>query len=245
MSGIGSIPDAYVIDLSNRELYIVEIELSSHPVYDHIVKQLTKFINGIENPDAKNQIINVLYEEIVRDIVLKATVQKSIRSVEVYRFISKLLSKPPRIVVIVDEKTPEIEEACKVLKYQPYIIELKTFVREDAENIQAHLFEPLSIIEKTAKKGKEEEKKPLPEHYKNWESLLAWVNDNVREIVKVLTDNIMSLGNVTPVIHGKNYCFYKGKPNIRSIFAAFILTKGALNVRIRVDPTTFRNLKSA
>ena len=90
LSGIGSIPDAYVIDLSKRELYIVEIELSSHPVYDHIVKQLTKFINGIENPHTRNQIINMLYEEINRDIVLKATIQKTTGSLEVYRFISTL-----------------------------------------------------------------------------------------------------------------------------------------------------------
>ena len=38
-SGIGSIPDAYVIDFSKpSKFYVVENELSSHPVYDHIVK---------------------------------------------------------------------------------------------------------------------------------------------------------------------------------------------------------------
>jgi hypothetical protein len=140
-SGIGSIPDAYVINLSKSELYVVENELSTHPVYDHIVRQLTKFINGIENQNAKNQIIDMLYDEINKDAVLRATVQKAIDSTDVYRFISKLLSKPPRIVIIVDQRTPEIEEACKVLKYQPDIIEFKTFIREDAPNVHAHLFD--------------------------------------------------------------------------------------------------------
>jgi len=242
LSGIGSIPDAYVIDLSKRELYIVEIELSSHPVYDHIVKQLTKFINGIENPHAKNQIINMLYEEINRDIVLKATIQKTTGSPEVYRFISTLLSKPPRIIVIVDKKTSEIEEACKVLKYQPSIVELKIFSREDAENVQAYLFEPVSIVEKAIEKAKEGEKL-TPRHYRDWESMLAWVNDNVREIVYSLKNEIMSLRNVVPVIHGKYLCFYKGKPSIRSIFAVFLLTKEALNIRIRVEPSTFKDPK--
>jgi len=41
-SGIGSIPDAYVINLSKSELYVVENELASHPVYDHVMKHLTK-----------------------------------------------------------------------------------------------------------------------------------------------------------------------------------------------------------
>jgi len=41
VSGIGSIPDAYVIRLSRNEWYVVENELASHPIYDRIVKQLT------------------------------------------------------------------------------------------------------------------------------------------------------------------------------------------------------------
>ena len=46
-AGIGSIPDAYVIKLSKPyEWYVIENELASHPIYDHIVKQLTKFMNG-------------------------------------------------------------------------------------------------------------------------------------------------------------------------------------------------------
>ncbi len=40
-SGIGSIPDAYVLDLSEPySWYVVENELSTHPIYEHIVSQL-------------------------------------------------------------------------------------------------------------------------------------------------------------------------------------------------------------
>jgi len=40
-SGIGSIPDAYVIKLSKPyQWYVVENELASHPVYDHIVRHV-------------------------------------------------------------------------------------------------------------------------------------------------------------------------------------------------------------
>jgi len=127
-SGIGSIPDAYVISLTKPyEWYVVENELASHPVYDHIVKQLTKFINGIANPNAKNQILDVLYDEINKDNVLKATVQRLIDSTDIYRALSKLLSNHPRIVIVIDQKTPEVEEACQVLKYKTDIVEFKTF----------------------------------------------------------------------------------------------------------------------
>jgi hypothetical protein len=149
ISGIGTIPDAYVICLSRKEWYVVENELASHPIYDHIVKQLTKFINGIENQNTKNQIIDMLYDEINNDIILKATVQKKLGPTDTYHFLSKLISKLPTIVIVIDQKTPEIIDACRALKYQPHIIEFKTFIREDAANIHANLFEPLYEAEET------------------------------------------------------------------------------------------------
>jgi predicted transport protein len=243
LSGIGSIPDAYVINLSRAELYVVEIELASHPVYDHIVKQLTKFINGIENLDTRNQIIDMLYDEIDSDIVLRAIVQKAIGSTDIYRFVSKLLSKPPRIVIVVDKKTPEIEEACRVLKYQTDIIQFQTFVREDAPNVKAHLFEPLYGVERVEVKEKEERERKIPEHYKDWQSLYAWVEDNVKDITKALESSIISINpsEVSKGVHGRYLCFYRGKPGTKSIFAAFLLTKKALKVRIRTDPHTFKD----
>lgn len=45
-SKIGSIPDAYVVSFRYGEWYVVENELSSHPIYDHIVNQLNRFLNG-------------------------------------------------------------------------------------------------------------------------------------------------------------------------------------------------------
>jgi hypothetical protein len=143
ISGIGTIPDAYVICLSRREWYVVENELASHPIYDHIVKQLTKFINGIENQNTKTQIIDMLYDEINNDIILKATVQKKLGSTDPYHFLSKLISKTPTIVIVIDQKTPEIIDACRALKYQPHIIQFKTFTREDAQTIRAHEFDSI------------------------------------------------------------------------------------------------------
>jgi hypothetical protein len=143
LSGIGSIPDAYVINLKKNEWYVVEIELSSHPVYNHVVNQISRFINAIENSNTTTQIMEAIYKAINDDVILKATVEKSIDSREIHRYVYELFSKAPKIVIIVEQKNPELEDACRALKYQPYIEEFKTFVREDAPNIRAHLFEPM------------------------------------------------------------------------------------------------------
>jgi predicted transport protein len=246
VSGIGSIPDAYAINLSKPfEWYVVENELASHPVYDHIVKQLTKFINGIANQNAKSQIIDTLYDEINKDNVLKAIVQKLVDSTDIYRVLSKLLSNPPRIVIIIDEKTSEVEEACQVLKYKTDIVEFKTFVRENSPNIRAHLFEPLNFAQEILEKRDREiqGKKSVPEHYRTWEKKLSWVDENVREIETELKNRIIQFGGVKHKPSGPDYIFYMGEPITKSIFVGLFLTKKALKVRIRTDPATFNDPK--
>jgi len=243
-SGIGSIPDAYVINLTKpSEWYVVENELASHPVYDHIVKQLTKFINGITNQSARSQILDMLYDEINKDTVLKATVQKLVESTDIYRALSKLLATTPRIVIIIDEKTSDVEEACQVLKYETDIVEFKTFEREGAESVRAYLFEPLHAVGKPKLGEKQEGRRPTPEHYRIWEKKLEWVDENVKDIVEELTDRIVQLGGITHKTSGPDYVFYKGSPSTKSVFAGFFISKKALKVRIRTDPTTFKDPK--
>jgi hypothetical protein len=160
-SGIGSIPDAYVVKLCEPyEWFVIENELATHPVYDHVVRQLTKFINGIENKNARNQILDLLYEQINKDNSLRSKVSTKTGSAEIYHFLSKLiLTKKPRIVVIIDEVTQELEEAAHALSYTPDLVEFRTFTREDNSKSYAHLFEPLiqsnknQLSDKASKSG--------------------------------------------------------------------------------------------
>ena len=51
---IGSIPDGYVIVFGDSPCWhVVEAELSCHPLYEHIVQQISRFINGIKNPNTQ------------------------------------------------------------------------------------------------------------------------------------------------------------------------------------------------
>jgi predicted transport protein len=245
-SGIASIPDAYVITLSKPyEWYIVENELSTHPVYSHIVPQISKFISGIDNLRSQREIRDILYKEITQDKVLKASVEKMIHPQEIHHFLSSMVSKSPEIAIIIDEVTAEVREASKALKKlgEIELVEFKTFVREDAPNVRAHLFKPLYVVEKITRKGGKKGKKEIPEYYKSWEKKLEWVHENINDVAKVLTNNILELDGVIHKPSGPDYVFYKGKPSIKSVFAGFFLTKKALKVRIRTDSATFRDTR--
>ncbi|GAH80906.1 unnamed protein product, partial [marine sediment metagenome] len=108
-SGIGSIPDGYVIIFGDKpHWHVVEVELSSHPLYEHIVPQVSKFINGIKNPSTQKEIVDVLYREINGDEFLKLHLKKGIGTTEIYKFLADLLSKLPVVTIIIEKHTEQL-----------------------------------------------------------------------------------------------------------------------------------------
>ena len=60
-AGIGSIPDGYVVVFgSPPQWFVVEVELSSHQLYEHIVPQISKFASGVSNAASQSQIVGAM-----------------------------------------------------------------------------------------------------------------------------------------------------------------------------------------
>lgn len=154
-ASIGSEPDGIVIDPVNAKLYIIEAELSKHDPYKHINDQLTRFINGLDSLATKNMIVDALNDEIEANKDLEGYFKEKVGE-NLHKWLSKLLSKPPTIVVVIEEKTPEVVEACKILtrSYDTRILEFQTFQREDAPTVHAHLFDTLYELEPAREGGK-------------------------------------------------------------------------------------------
>ena len=153
LSGIGSIPDGYVIILGIApQWHIVEAELSSHPLDQHIVSQVSRFITGIKNPSTQRDIVGAIYNEVTKDGYLKLKVEEAIKPTEIYKFLSDLISKSPVLTIIIEKNTEGLREAISTLAYPQEIkvVEFQTFVRERVGlQVHAHLFEPLYQPSKT------------------------------------------------------------------------------------------------
>jgi len=149
LGGVGSIPDGYVLSLSKPYRWsIVEVELSSHRIFEHIVPQLNKFVQGIRDPNSRKRIVSAMYNEIKGDAVTEAIVRERIGSGEIYRFLTDAIDKPPVLVIVIDEKTKKLEEACDSVPISDKrIVEFRIFERVDVGIRNAFLFEP--IKEKT------------------------------------------------------------------------------------------------
>jgi len=74
---------------------------------------------------------------------LRVYIESEIGSPEIKGFLYDLISKQPRIVVIIEEKGDKVQEACEGLKVEPVVVEFKIYLREDAPNVHAHLFDSL------------------------------------------------------------------------------------------------------
>jgi len=131
-AGIISIPDGYAIILTKPyRWFVVEAELSTHPLYEHVVPQLTKFINGLKNSETRKSLVKSLHDVITTDPVQEAWIKQRLGSGEVYKFLNDVIDDPPELVVMIDEKTDELAEVLSGLPLnEKYALEFKVYERE-------------------------------------------------------------------------------------------------------------------
>lgn len=236
VSGIGSIPDACIIKFSEpSEWYLIENELSYHSL-THIVPQFTSFISGIDNPrnPARNELRRTINEEIKRDVIRKAYILKKSSQTpeELPGFLESVLAKSPKIAMIFDDTNPGIDDIKPQLSRlaETKFIEFKTFVREDAEKVHAHLFDPVYEDKKGKREGVIEGKKPPP---RTWKEKINEVNENTRSLANALMKRIEStFPDATHRPSGVDYVFQKGK----FTFTSLSLKSDRIAIRIRTLP---------
>jgi uncharacterized membrane-anchored protein YjiN (DUF445 family) len=141
-AGIGSKPDGIVVVFDRPSYYVVENERAEHGVHDHVVTQISKFNTALKKPETKKKIAEAVYNEIHNDPLKEYLVKSKVKG-ELYKFLMDLFSKKPIVAIIIDELLNELREAVDELPLESKIVEFRTFVREDAPSIHAHLFEPL------------------------------------------------------------------------------------------------------
>jgi len=159
-AGIGTIPDAYLIMPGKKPRWcILEVELASHSVYNHVFPQLTKFRRAIEDSASRRKIRDFFYDTITADEVLEAQFRKQIGTGEIHKTLSDMLDEKPLIVVAIDQRTEELEEALLDFGGEVKVIEFKTYRRQDSSEINAYMFEPVMHIARGGKRKMGEESK--------------------------------------------------------------------------------------
>ncbi len=140
---VAAIPDALAITFNSDRWWIVETELSTHPIYEHIQNQVGRFIAALPRPNTKHEIISVLWQEINANELVKFNIQKA-KGGELFKWLSELINQQPQLAIIIDKREPELDDAIAALNIQVTVIEFATYVRENVGlAVHAHCFEPI------------------------------------------------------------------------------------------------------
>lgn len=233
-AGIGSKPDGIAIVFDEPCAYIVEFELSRHPIHDHIIAQMSKFNKALKSSDTRLKIAEAIYSEILSDSYKKVFVESRVKT-ELFKFLTELLSTKPKMSIITDEVTEELKESVEDLPFETRLIEFKTFEREGVGiAVHAHLLVPLR-----------KEIPPPPPPRPPWDEILKRVNEETRDLVEKLIKAIEEkFPEVQHMPRARWYYFYKGRErSLNSLFAVLLLTKKAVKVRIKTEPSTFKDEK--
>jgi len=146
-TGRGTIPDAYLFKTDTEEFFLVEIELSSHPEYSHITEQVGRFLSALKDWKTRQKIASILKVYITSDIVLEKFTMDKIGTRDIYQYflenvLEKIEEQTSQVIIVIDRITPEIREACGILRPNPRILEFKSYTREDAESVRIYQFTP-------------------------------------------------------------------------------------------------------
>lgn len=145
LSGITGIPDAFAITWQDSapQWYVVEIELSTHPLYEHVVTQLSKFATALTNASSRKKIIASMEDEIKAN----PTIHNEITTMfgELFKFLSEVVNREPKYLIVIDKETDQLRELRLSYQWQHLeVIEFKTYEREGVGiSVSAHLFESL------------------------------------------------------------------------------------------------------
>ena len=185
-SGTLSIPDGFVLDFGKQCWHVVEVELSSHDPYKHILPQLTKFYNSLQGrPRMRQELVDIFYNYFRQNPLENARLREILGDNEIFRTIRDIvIHSEPRIVIIVDDVTAQLREAIIAMPQQPQILRFETYIRADIMDprIHLHLFDSLADEGETA--VYEKAATPYPE--KISESDLARLAKENRYLDKVL-----------------------------------------------------------
>lgn len=128
-SGIGTIPDGYLLLVKEKKWFIIEVELDSHPLHEHIVAQISKFSTAIKNTISRDELKKAFYEEIIGD-PWKNNIFKDDGIAEIHKYISDIMENTPEIVIFIDKKGIDLDDVCKGLPFDTRIVTFKTYCIE-------------------------------------------------------------------------------------------------------------------
>ena len=226
-SGIGSMPDGYLIDFSNDRFFIIEVELSSHDIVGHVTNQLFRFKLAMGNSETRNELAKFLAGTLTRpDGFDKGS------NVD---YLSKIMEKVG-IFIIIDSISEQLTEVVELLAKDGTDVKAIPFETYASSNRFVHKFTTFTreTLEEEAKKWTFKwTTVPIAQH-------LEGVELGTRQVFEELSQQICCLPNAKQVTR-KGWTTFQTSP-LKNFCTIKILKEG-LEVNLKANKATFKDEK--
>lgn len=243
ISGIGTITDGFVLHLPEKKWYILEVELARHPLFEHIVTQVSKFNSAIKNSVTKQKLINAFFKEIKENPQMNFKVESSGIQKEIHKFLTDLINNNPEVAIIIDERTEDLTDVCNALPFVTNILEFKTYCRENVGiEVPIHIFDTLcdyktiTSSKKSSTKSTSAKPRGKGEPFYAEEKHLIGIPSDIRELYDKIKALLLSLGDNIKIKPTKFYIGFISKTNFvdvrvqkKALKVWFNLPQGKLN----------------
>ncbi len=173
LSGKATVPDGFVLFTEGKEWCVVEVELASHDLYDHIVTQVHKFLGALQIPSERKKLVEAFFAQISTDYALKHRIESALPGTELHKFLSDVLDKKPLIVIVIDKDHPDLKMVCESLPSRPTVLVFETYTREEVGlEVHTHCFDALREREPEEAIEDEEEPARYKKRIEFWQQLL-------------------------------------------------------------------------
>jgi hypothetical protein len=138
--GDGTVPDGIVIDISSRSWYIVEAELASHSVWNHIAPQVSKQIAACIQKETHRQLVDECFRLARERPAIKELLETLDEDPMQIGFrLLEIFDKKPVIAIPIDRATKDLEDWAKTLLYVVRIWPIRKLV--NANNADDVMYE--------------------------------------------------------------------------------------------------------
>lgn len=229
-----TIPDGILFDLEDPEdikFYLIEIELSKHPFYEHIFPQITKFFAFYKNPVSQNNLIEHLYSFILNDPEIKRKFEEFLNGQELYKSIKDAVENNQKILLIIDDKKPEIEEAQKVYTDTwDKLVSPQILSKYTSEGKEVFILEPGFCAEELIIDEEMGEKEKIEQIIYTESYHLSEINPSIVSLYYTLRDYMINIDSSIKVNPQKYYISFRKNRN----FAYLDIKKKKIKIAVIV-----------
>lgn len=128
-SGKRGVPDLFAFDLKGRRWFVIECELLSHGVWNHIAEQVVRFAVASQHEPTRRVIRDRLFEEIMAsDKQGEAAGSLQCPPERVFQQLEQIMvGTTPEVVIFIDESDRDLEDMARALNVPTTVFRIQKF----------------------------------------------------------------------------------------------------------------------